>query len=157
MSDASYLSLEELRARRQELQRRDDAVSYVRRVAQGRADLARAELARRATQGAPELTEGLRQVLGDRLLGASDRPPRPADDFSDDPLAEELDRLCAGRGFGRMAELEDDAVAELAAALEAFEGEVSDERHQLFAELDDLSDELVRRYREQQPSGNPEE
>jgi len=157
VSDASYLSLEELRARRQELQRRDDAVSYVRRVAQGRADLARAELARRATQGAPELTEGLRQVLGDRLLGASDRPPRPADDFSDDPLAEELDRLCAGRGFGRMAELEDDAVAELAAALEAFEGEVSDERHQLFAELDDLSDELVRRYREQQPSGNPEE
>jgi hypothetical protein len=154
VSDASHLSLEELRARRQELQRRDDAVSYVRRVAQGRADLARAEL---ATQGAPELTEGLRQVLGDRLLGASDRPPRPADDFSDDPLAEELDRLCAGRGFGRMAELEDGAVAELAAALEAFEGEVSDERHQLFAELDDLSDELVRRYREQQPSGNPEE
>ena len=30
-----------------ELQELDDAVSYVRRVAQGRADLARAELARR--------------------------------------------------------------------------------------------------------------
>ena len=31
-----------------------------------------------------------------------------------------------------------------------------DERHQLFAELDDLSEELVRRYREQQPSESTE-
>jgi len=156
MSDASELSLEELRARRRELQQRDDAVSYVRRVAQGRADLARAELARRGTEGAPELTDELRHVLGDRLLGASDRPPRPADDFSDDPLADELDELCAARGFGRLAELEDGAVAELASALDAFEGEISDERHQLFAELDDLSEELVRRYRDQQPPGDAE-
>jgi hypothetical protein len=156
VSDASQLSLDELRARRRELQHRDDAVSYVRRVAQGRADLARAELARRSTDGAPELTDELRYVLGDRLLGASDRPPRPAEDFSDDPRAEELDRLCAARGFSRLAELEDGAVAELAAALDAFEGQVSDERHQLFAELDDLSEELVRRYREQQPPGDPD-
>ena len=83
-------------------------------------------------------------MLGDRLLGASDRPPRPAEDFSDDPRAEELDRLCAARGFGRLGDLEDTAVAELAAALDAFEGEISDERHHLFAELDDLSEELVR-------------
>jgi hypothetical protein len=155
---ASELSLEELRRRRRELQERDDAVSYVRRVAQGRADLARAELARReAGAAAPDLTDELRQVLGDRLLGASDRPPRPAEDFSDDPRAEDLDRLCAQRGFGRLAELEDAAVADLAVALEAFEGEVSDERRKLFAELDDLSDELVRRYREQQPAGDPDE
>jgi hypothetical protein len=154
----SELSLEELRRRRRELQERDDAVSYVRRVAQGRADLARAELARReAGAAAPDLAGELRQVLGDRLLGASDRPPRPADDFSDDPRAEELDRLCAERGFGRMAELEDAAVAELAGVLETFEGEVSDERRRLYAELDDLSDELVRRYREQQPPGDPDE
>jgi hypothetical protein len=156
VSDASDLSLDELRARRRELQRQDDAVSYVRRVAQGRADLARAELARRTSDGAPELTDELRHVLGDRLLGASDRPPRPAEDFSDDPRAEELDLLCAARGFGRLADLEDGAVAELAAALDQFEGEISDERHHLFAELDDLSEELVRRYREQRQPGAAE-
>jgi hypothetical protein len=154
----SELSLDELRRRRRLLQERDDVVSYVRRVAQGRADLARAELTRRESGGeAPELTDELRHVLGERLLGASDRPPRPAEDFSDDPRAEELDRLCAEGGFGRLPELEDAAVAELAAALEAFEGEVSDERRRLFAELDDLSEELVRRYREQQPPGGGEE
>jgi hypothetical protein len=148
------LSFDELRERRRTLQALDDAVSYVRRVAQGRADLARAELARRGTGGDAPLTDELRHVLGDRLLGVSDRPPRPAEDFSDHPRAEELDRLCAERGFGRLAELEDAAVAELAAALDAFEGEVSQERHALFAELDDLSEELVRRYREQTPPGD---
>jgi len=155
--DSGGLSLEEIRERRRILQERDDAVSYVRRVAQGRADLARAELARRgAGDDATELTGDLRAVLGDRLLAASDRPPRPAEDFSDHPRSEELDRLCAERGFSHLAELEDRAVAELAAALEAFEGEVSSERHQVFAELDDLSDELVRRYREQAPPEDDE-
>jgi hypothetical protein len=150
-TDASELTLDELRERRRTLQALDDAVSYVRRVAQGRADLARAELARRGAGGAAALTDELRHVLGDRLLGASDRPPRPAEDFSDHPRAAELDRLCAEHGFGRLAELDDDAVAELAAALEAFEREVSEERHALFAELDDLSEELVRRYQAQAP------
>jgi hypothetical protein len=154
--DSGELSLDELRERRRVLQALDDAVSYVRRVAQGRADLARAELARRSAGDAPELAADLRHVLGDRLLGSSDRPPRPAEDFSDHPRSEQLDQLCAERGFGRLGELEDAAVAELAAALEVFEGEVSSERHEVFAELDDLSEELVRRYREQSPPGDDE-
>ncbi len=142
-----------LRARRHELQALDDAVSYVRRVAQGRADLARAELARRGSGDAPSLTDDLAHVLGDRLLGGQDggvgRPPRPADDFSDDPRSEELDRLCADHGFGRLEELDDDALGDLAEVLDAFEARVSGERRQVFEELDDLTDELVRRYREQ--------
>lgn len=147
--DRRAISIDELRERRRALQASDDAISYVRRVAQGRADLARAELARRGHGGAPELTTELRHVLGDRLLGASGRPPRPAEDFSDHPKSEELDRLCAERGFSRLGELDDTAVAELAAALDAFEGDVSGARHDVFVELDDLSEELVRRYREQ--------
>ena len=153
--DSGSLPLDELRERRRVLQELDDAVSYVRRVAQGRADLARAELARRHGGEPADLTDELRHVLGDRLLGTSDRPPRPAEDFSDHPRSEELDRLCADRGFGRLAELEDDAVAELAAALDTFEGEVSHERHQVFAELDGLSEELVRRYRDDVSRASP--
>lgn len=154
--DSGELSLAEIRERRRVLQELDDVVSYVRRVAQGRADLARAELARRGAGDAPELAADLRHVLGDRLLGSSDRPPRPAEDFSDHPRSEQLDQLCAERGFSRLGELEDTAVAELAAALEVFEGEVSSERHEVFAELDDLSEELVRRYREQSPPEDDE-
>jgi hypothetical protein len=146
--DVAALALDELQARRRALQDLDDAVSYVRRVAQGRADLARAELARRRSGDAPQLTDDLAHVLGDRLLGASGRPPRPADDFSEHPRAAELDRLCADLGFGRLEELGDDELAALTGALDEFEGRVSSERQQVFSELDDLTDELVRRYRE---------
>jgi hypothetical protein len=118
-------------------------------VAQGRADLARAEVARRGSATGPELTDDLRHVLGDHLLGRSERPPRPVEDRSDHPRAVELDRLCAELGFGRLGELDDAALGELAAALDAFEARVSDERRQVYAELDDLTDELVRRYAEQ--------
>ena len=152
--DVSTLGLDELKARRRNLQALDDAVSYVRRVAQGRADLARAELARRGASDAADLTDDLRNVLGDRLLGESGRPPRPADDFSEHPRSAELDQLCADHGFGRLAELDEPALTELASALEAFEGRVSSERRHVFAELDDLTDELVRRYREQNAAGD---
>jgi hypothetical protein len=149
-SGPDALDLAELRARRRELQQLDDAVSYVRRVAQGRADLARAELARRSA-GEPEteLTDDLRGVLADRLLSGSDRPPRPAGDFSEHPRAVELDQLCAEHGFGRMSELGPGEIAALADALDDFERRVSAERHDLFTELDELTDELVRRYQDE--------
>ena len=80
---------------------------------------------------------------------SSDRPPRPADDFSEHALSAELDQLCADHGFGRLDELDDDELRSLAEALDRFERRVSGERQEVFAELDDLTDELVIRYREQ--------
>ncbi len=155
-SDAvAGMPLEELRERRAELQRLDDAVSYVRRVAQGRADLARDALARSSDDGDPtpvyirnDLQAGLREVLADRLLAAGDRPPRPADDFSDHPLSAELDSLCAKHGFSRLDELDRRSLADLVGALDAFEQRVSAQRRTVFAELDELTDELVNRYRD---------
>ena len=147
--------LDTLRARRKELQDLDDAVSYVRRVAQGRADLARAELSRRqAGADAPPSSEVLRDVLADRLLStSSDRPPRPVEDFSSHPRADELDRLCAEHGFGQLLELDVDGLTRLAAALDDFEVTVSAERQEVFAELDALTTELVAHYRQQVSDG----
>jgi hypothetical protein len=143
--------LDELRVRRRRLQDLDDAVSYVRRVAQGRADLARTELHRRRggddTPAADDLQLELRGVLADRLLGDGDRPPRPAEDFSDHPRAKELDRLCAERGFARLAELGTVELSSLVAAIDEFEAEVSAERQRLFGELDALTEQLVGAYR----------
>jgi molybdopterin converting factor small subunit len=141
-------ALETVRERRRELQARDDAISYVRRVAQARADLARAEQRRRAG-GSEDAELDLDGVLADRLLGGDGRPPRPADDFSDDPRAVALDELCAERGFGRLAELADDDLQTLVEALERFEAQVSADRREVHAELDRLTDELVEGYRSQ--------
>ena len=138
----------------------DDAVSYVRRVAQGRADLARDALDRSSDDGDPtpvygtdDLQAGLRDVLADRLLAAGDRPPRPAEDFSDHPLDAELDALCAAGGFSRLDQLNRAKLAELVDALDAFEQRVSAQRRAVFAELDELTDELVNRYRDADAAG----
>ena len=141
--------LDQLRARRRELQEHEDAVSYVRRVAQGRADLARAELARRRSTASPPDPDELRDILADRLLGADGRPPRPVEDFSGHPLAAELDQLCADHGFGRMAELDAGELTALTEALDAFETKVSAQRQEVFTELDALTDELVEHYRDE--------
>ncbi len=147
--DPTQLSLDELRAMRQQMQLEDDAVSYARRVAQARLDLVKSERLQHETE--PDdgpITDELRSVLSQQLTGGPARPPRPTEDLSDHPLAVELDELCATNGFGRLSHLDDDEVATLCAALEEFETRVSSDRRERFDRLDALSAELVRRYRD---------
>lgn len=159
--EIAAMTLDELRARRAELQHVDDAVSYVRRVAQGRADLARDALERSSDDGDPtpvyirdDLQAGLRSVLADRLLAEGGRPPRPAEDFSDHPFNAELDSLCARHGFSRLDELDRRSLADLVGALDDFEQRVSSQRRALFTELDELTEELVNRYRDDAAPGH---
>jgi hypothetical protein len=158
--DPELMSVDELRRRRAELQALDDAVSYVRRVAHGRADLARDAIGRASDDRDPtpvyvrnDLHGELRDVLSDHLLGTETRPPRPAEDFSDHPLAGELDDLCAANGFGRLDQLSVAELDGLVAALDGFEREVSTRRKAIFDELDALTEELVVRYRAAQDEG----
>jgi RsiG-like len=161
--DPSELPIDELRALRAQLLSEEDAVSYVRRLAQARLDLLDAELRRRAdaaNRGAPdgeargddgataELADDLPAILGGHLTGGPARPPRPAEDVSGHPLAIELENLCARLGSADVASLDDAELAELQTELRAFEQDRSRERQDLFARLDALSAELVRRYRE---------
>lgn len=148
--DPGSLSLAELRDLRNTLQRDDDAVSFVRRMTQARLDLVQAEQRRRAEGGghsSSEVTDALSGVLSEHLTGGTARPPRPAEDFSDHPLAVQLDELCNEVG-GDTSELSDDELEQFAARLVAFERSRSEERRELFARIDALSAELVRRYRE---------
>lgn len=148
--DPSAMSLPQLRKLRQELQLEDDAVSYARRVAQARLDLVSAETARRAedTSGTGDTSGELRSLLSQHLTGGPARPPRPTEDLSDHPLAVELDELCSAGGFGHLRDLEDGELASLAESIGDFERRVSSDRRERFDRLDDLSAELVRRYRD---------
>jgi hypothetical protein len=148
------MSLDELRQRRHALQEADDAISYVRRVAQGRADLARAELERRRGLGSEgDRQDELRDVLADRLLAGPGRPPRPIEDWSDHPRAVELDRLCADHGFGRLLELDEVELTQLVAALDKFERAVSAERQAVYRELDVVTDQFIVAYRDEASPG----
>lgn len=153
-SDPTSLSLDDLRQLRSSLQADDDAVSYVRRLVQARLDLVTSEQERRQlgadVVSGEDIADELATVLGTHLTAggsAAPRPPRPTDDFSDHPLAVELDDLCA-KGGTDLSVLSDDQLAGFAADLQQFEQARSAERKQLFGQIDALSAELVRRYRE---------
>ncbi|MEO6653588.1 MAG: hypothetical protein ABIP17_13130 [Ilumatobacteraceae bacterium] len=152
-NDPQNLSLDELRSMRNQLQNDDDVVSYVRRVAQARLDLVRAELHRRERGEAHEdLSSELRVVLSSHLTGGSPRPPRPVENLDDNELSNRLDAVCAEHGFSRLDELHPDELLHLDEQLTGFERQVSDDRRERYERLDVLSAELVRRYREGEAS-----
>ena len=147
--DPRQLPLDELRSLRAGLQHDDEAVSYVRRLAQARLDLARAELRNRAaTEDVSSITGELPSILSSQLTGGPARPPRPADDFSEHPLALQLEDLCSDAGSADLGSMSLDQLAGYIAALHEFEQARSSERKELFSRIDALSAELVRRYRD---------
>jgi hypothetical protein len=151
--DPQSLSLDELRRLRNQLQTEDDVVSYVRRVAQARLDLVRAEANRRLRGEMTEsLSNELRVVLSSHLTGGPARPPRPVENLDDHELSDQLDAVCAKHGFSRLDDLSTTEIENLDQQLAAFERHVSDDRRQRYDRLDALSAELVRRYRDGEAS-----
>src|SRR5215207_3967052 len=115
------MPLDQLRAERTALQQQDDAISYVRRIAQARLDLLDAEMQRRRGERS-DVTGALPSILGVRLTAEGPaRPPRPAEESSDHPLAVELEDLCARLGADDVKSLDDAEVDELRIALLSFE------------------------------------
>lgn len=147
--DPQSLSLDELREMRNQLQSEDDVVSYVRRVAQARLDLVRAEAHRRQRGETHEdLSSELRVVLSSHLTGGPPRPPRPVENLDDNELSDRLDAICAEHGFSRLDDLLPSELTNLDEQLTKFERQVSDDRRERYERLDALSAELVRRYRD---------
>lgn len=146
--DPTLLPLDELRSLRAHLLAEEDAVSYVRRMVQARLDLVDAELRRRHHHEASVSPEALPGILSSRLTGGPARPPRPAVDASEHPLALELDDLCARLGAAEPSALTDAQLTTLRDELRSFEQLRSTERQALFQRIDALSAELVHRYRE---------
>jgi hypothetical protein len=60
----------------------------------------------------------------------------------------ELDRRCDALGFDAMSELDDTALGALEDELATFEQTCSARRQDLFQQIDALTAELVRRYRD---------
>jgi len=150
MADEQF-TLADIRAQRNALQSEEDAISFVRRLAQGRLDLVQDEQRRRASgseQPAGTLADRLADVFGQQHGGGSARPPRETNVPADHPLVLELDQLCEHYQFESMENIDDKSLDELAGALGMFEKSCSGQRHDLFEKIDALTAELVRRVRE---------
>jgi hypothetical protein len=146
------LPLDELRAKRREAQLVDDALSYLRRLVQGRLEIVEAELGRRDAGLPPstvdELVRTLSETLGDhdqRSAGARRTPVRF--DAPEDPsLTAELDAVLDPAELGGLAERSDTDLALRLAGLSDLERTVSGRRRQVLDVLDALGAELARRY-----------
>lgn len=151
MADEQTSTLAEIRAQRNAMQAEEDAISFVRRLAQGRLDLVQDEVRRRKSgDEAPvgSLAERLADVFGQQHGGGSARPPRDTNIPADHPLLVELDELCEHYEFESMENLDDSALSDLESALGMFEKNCSQQRHDLFEKIDALTAELVKRVRE---------
>jgi hypothetical protein len=147
-SSPAEMSLEDLRAERDRLRNIEDAVSFVRRLAQGRIDLVTAMLSsRRDGTGEISVADIVRSGVGPAPGTGSVRPPRETDVEADHPLLTEFENLCERLGFDDMTEASVAELEALEAGLRAFEAEQSEIRRTLFGQIDALTAELVERYK----------
>lgn len=152
--DLRTISVEEIRAQRDECRRVEDKVSYLRRLVQGRLDIVAADLRRRAEgtdpSEMPSLVDQLPGILGDRGRAPGAGPGRLPSSIlppDDDDLLAELDAVASPGTLDSLWSLPDGEVQELAARFTELESRVSERRRALFSRIDALQAELARRYK----------
>ena len=151
-TNPASLSMEELRARRAEGQAVEVALSYQRRMAQGRLDIVAAERQRRAAGGEPfdhqRMVARLSEILAQRTRSPGvGRLPQL---MAPEPTEAETPELDAIAGPGVLASLPERSDADIELLLEdlaAFETRCSSLRRELHDRIDLLQAEVVRRYR----------
>ena len=127
-SDLADLDLDELRTRRREAEQEEADLSYLRRMLQGRMDILRAELSRRAG-GGDKIVEHLSAVLADSArsdhgLGRYLRvEPSRVDEHR-----RSVEQLIADVGVSDVEGHTDDELRESLGRLEEFEQAISDDR-----------------------------
>jgi flagellar biosynthesis GTPase FlhF len=112
-------------------------------------DMVREEQRRRSTgeEALLDVTDGIARVFAAERGTGSNRPPRDTAVVAEHPLLSELEALCVESGFGNLRNLDDADLVSCRTVLAEFESRMSIERKQLFTRIDELSDELVQRYR----------
>ena len=144
------MTLEDVRARRDECMAEREYLSLLRRLVQGRAEILEAELASRGTDDDRSLVDRLSEIL------ASDEPVSSRGEAMRVSAPEEemllarrrVERLVADAGISDPSALDDARLAEAVDVLATEEREVSSQRRDVLRVLDALQDELKRRYKE---------
>ncbi|GGY28129.1 RsiG family protein [Streptomyces djakartensis] len=155
--EPAALNLPELRALRRDAQRDEADLSYVRRLLQGRIDILRAELARRAPADPVRVDEPADASVVQRLAEIlQDAPARSRSSARHvtlgTPQGEEYRRLAAEMLADiELSDLPSRSDAELTAAMGRLvrcEQQISRRRQRLQRTADECGAEIARRYRE---------
>ncbi len=148
-ADLASLPTAEVRRRKAVADAHEAALSYARRILQGKIDLLKAELASRQAAdsvAASASPSDIAQALEPRRdRGFRGRFPA----FLSPPETEEVrsaELLVADPIFARLEEVSDEEIAEVTERLESEERRISSLRGKLHERIDTIEAELVRRY-----------
>jgi hypothetical protein len=157
--DPSYVEnlqtmpIEELRRKKDECEALESEVSYARRLIQGRLDILRHGVERIAggdRVGVTELIEHLPGILCEGVGGAASRLPRILTPANAATPRREVERLASMADLTRLEELSPEELGQVVDRLTAAEKETSQRRRRIQGVMDQITAELVRRYREGQ-------
>ena len=152
IADLEALDLDELRRRRDEAELEEADASYLRRLLQGRLDIVRAELARRAENGGgPDvraLIDRLPAILADQAPGSFNALPRVLVPSRADQHRRRVERLVSDDTLANLHKLSHEELERAVDVLTTEEAKVSSVRRRVQKVLDVLRAELTRRYRE---------
>lgn len=141
--DLSELSTDDLRRRLAQRRAEEDRVSYERRVLQGRMDILRDELERRGRSEHGDLIDRLTQIIAGAPSGSRGARARMPNSVEPSGPSDE-----AADALARLPDLSVEEIRDLAERFEAEERRVSERRREMFAVIDALEAELVRRYKD---------
>jgi hypothetical protein len=144
-------SLEDLRARHAECLEIETEVSYVRRLAQARLDILRAELDRRAAGGAVgDLIAALPQILADsgpRAPVTESRLPRHLAPSMDIKWTRGLEPLVFDGTLANLPTISSDELERTIGQLSTLERELSDRRRALHGVIEAIELDLAARHK----------
>jgi hypothetical protein len=153
LDDISSRSLSEIRAMRTECQEAEQALSYLRKLIQGRLDIVHTYLEHPGSDALRDLGALVNDLPG--ILSSSHRRPAGpghlpmllAPDTEEEDLTVELDAILGADEIGTLADLDLDQLNSVAGQLEVIERRVSAERRALHERIDTLQAELVDRHK----------
>lgn len=161
LEELSDVSTDVLRKMRSNCNDLENGLSFVRRLAQGRLDVIRAETERRADGGGGDLADlvaRLPELLSDGVRapgsGRIDQELDPPDEVVN-PLTEVLDGVVGPSIMTEVTELGNDELSAAVIALRNFEESLSSDRRTLHRTIDSLNDELARRIAGGEPPVSP--
>jgi hypothetical protein len=162
LQGADQRPLADVRAMRAECEEAETAVSYLRRVAQGRLDVVHSFLDQReAGQEGGDLdavVEDLSSIIGSgpaRPPGYGRLPSQMSPNMERDDLTQEIDAVLDAGGIGKLPNMSEEELRSLAVRLAEVEKHISDERRALHQRIDALKAVIVSRYKsgEADPDG----
>jgi hypothetical protein len=150
LEDVATRPMSDVRRLRRQAEQEEVNLSYTRRLLQGRLDIVRRELQRRAEHDGRSLVDLLPEILAEKGRGPAHGLGRHQTVQPSAPEENEswVNALTPGTDLSAVTELPDAELESAARALAAAEKELSERRRGVQTVMDGLAGELGRRYRD---------